>query len=154
MTAKNMKYIVKNKKYILHYNKDGEAQVDWKNYSQYSDECGFDIRNTEKNGKHYIKMLLPYGTYLIRYGKELGRYLASENTEYNQLSLPYIKESVDYHKYKVIVDDFKLYLLVDKGIAAPAFGCQGGGVQYHIIGHDNIATLLQNKILEEVADNE
>lgn len=129
---------------------DGDPEVDWSGCkTSYSDDNGFDLRNIEKNGKHYIEINLPKGTQLIRYGRETGKYTAPKGTRYEELSLPYIKSSVEFHEYRVIVDSITVYCTVNKGIVAPMFDCNGGGVQYfHLDG--SIRKMVQKNILERV----
>jgi len=53
---------------------------------------------------------------LIRYGDSGGRFVADEGTPYKKLSLPYIQETVEFHKYRVISP-----ILVEEGLIALGF---------------------------------
>jgi len=66
---------------------------------------------------------------VIRYGFDSGKYTTEKGTLYEMLSLPYRKESLPYHEY-IVVGICEVVCLVDKGIVAPGFGSQGGGIQY------------------------
>lgn len=111
-------------------NRFGQPVVNWKYLSKHADEDGFDIRNIESNGKYMIKFILPYGSIIIRYGSEIGHFSAPKGTAYEELSLPYIPESLEYNEYKVVADNVRIICIVDKGRVAPGFGSQGGAVQY------------------------
>lgn len=77
---------------------DGEPIVNWKLLSLHADRDGFDIFNIEKNGYYKIEVELPYGTIIIRYGNETGRFSAPKGTKYEELALPYVKETWSYVK--------------------------------------------------------
>ena len=83
--------------------------------SKFADKDGFDIRNIEKNKKYKIEIELPYGTILIRYGNETGRFSAPKGTKYEDLALPYVKNTVEYNEYKVIATGIKVICVVEKG---------------------------------------
>ena len=89
-----------------------------------ADRDGFDIR------EDICEVILPVGTRLVRYGYETGSYTAPVGTAYEELSLPYKRESMPYHEY-VVKDSCSVQLcLVKKGIVAPGFNNKGGGVQF------------------------
>lgn len=111
--------------------KYGQPVVNWSYLSKYADEEGFDIRNIEKNGKYKIKVKLPYGSILIRYGSELGRFTAPKGTEYEKLALPFVKETVEYNEYKVMSTKVMVVCIVQKGKVAPGFNSDGGAIQYY-----------------------
>lgn len=111
-------------------NRFGQPAVNWSCLSKYADDDGFDIRNRELNGKHTVDFTLPYGSVIIRYGSEIGRFSAPKGTAYERLSLPYVPESIEYNEYKVIADNVRIKCLVEKGIVAPGFDSEGGAVQY------------------------
>ena len=111
-------------------NRFGQPIVNWNYLSKYADDDGFDIRNIESNGKHTIEYILPYGSRIIRYGSEIGHFSSPKGTAYEELSLPYIPESMEYNEYKVIADNVRIVCVVDKGIVAPGFDSLGGAVQY------------------------
>lgn len=110
--------------------KFGQPIVNWDCLSIHADKNGFDTRNIEDNGKHTVKFILSYGSIIIRYGSEKGYYSAPKGTSYDKLSLPYVKESLEYNEYKVIANNVSIICIVDKGIVAPGFDSEGGAVQY------------------------
>ena len=109
---------------------NGEPIVNWKLLSKYADNDGFDKRNIEKNDKYKMEVELPYGTILIRYGNEVGKFTAPKGTKYESLALPHIKDTVEYNEYKVIANGVKVICIVEKGKVAPGFDSDGGAVQY------------------------
>lgn len=120
-------------------------EVNWNLVTQCNnnaDEDGFDIRY------EISECVLPAGTKIIRYGNEIGRYTAPIGTTYEMLSLPYVKETIEYHEYNV-VEPTKVKCEVSKGIVASAFGQVGGGVQYK--HQKSIAKLLEEGVLKEDA---
>lgn len=127
---------------------NGEPAVNWKLLSHYADKDGFDIRNVEKNGKYKNEIELPYGTIIIRYGNETGRFSAPKGTKYEDLALPYIKDTVEYNEYKVVAEVIKVRCIVNSGKVAPGFGSEGGAVQYlHPI---TIRQSVESKLLERI----
>ena len=46
------------------------------------------------------------------------------------MGLHYVKETVEYHVYRVIANDYKVQCTVIKGRVAPMFFSGGGAVQY------------------------
>jgi len=71
------------------------------------------------------KSLLPTGKMIDLYGDEGGRFASPLGTPYEERSLPYVKDSQEYHAYKL---DKSLDVL--EGKTAPAFNQRGGGTQY------------------------
>lgn len=132
------------------FDENGEPKINWKEFTpDFADDNGFDKRNVEENGNYWIKVTLPFNTVLIRYGPETGKFTAPEGTDYDMLSLPYIRESVEFHKYRVRSNDITVYSYVHKGKVAPMFGSSGGAVQFfHPNG--NILQLLRKGILERM----
>lgn len=126
---------------------DNKKHINWE--SEFGDEHGFDKRNIEENGYYYIEISLPRDTIIIRYGSEDGSYTAPEGSEYEELGLPYIKEEVQFHKYKVKVDSITVYCKVDKGKVAPIFDSPGGAIQYYH-KDQSIGDLVDDKILERI----
>ena len=122
-------------------------EVNWKKL-KFADRHGFDIRNREKNGNYIIEVKLPFGTKLLRYGGEGGHYTAPLGTPYEQLSLPYKKETVEYHEYVVIANEITVICKVDKGIVAPGFDSDGGAIQY--LHHETIGEELKNEVLDKI----
>lgn len=106
------------------YDANGEPVINWDLLS-HADKDGFDLRNIETNNKHTIEVELPFGTIIIRYGNKAGRFSAPKGTRYEELSLPYQKDTVEYNEYKVIADKIKVGCIVEKGIVAPGFGSEG-----------------------------
>ena len=125
---------------------DGEPIVNWKLLSLHADRDGFDIFNIEKNGYYKIEVELPYGTIIIRYGNETGRFSAPKGTKYEELALPYVKETVEYNEYKIIADRAKVMCIVEKGKVAPGFGSNGGAIQY--MHPMSMIKLMRKNILE------
>lgn len=155
-TIKNDKgEIIEGKKQLLKqeyglgkFYSNGEPMVNWSLLSDFADENGFDKRNSEKNGKYKIEMELPYGTIIIRYGNEIGRFTAPKGTKYEDLALPYVKDTVEYNEYRVIAEKIKVTCVVEKGKIAPGFGSNGGAIQYmHPI---NMKESIRTKLLERV----
>ena len=118
-----------------------------------ADNNGFDKKHLEPNETYRMKVILPKHTRLIRYGSEIGSYTAPAGTLYEELSLPYEKESVFYHEYEVIADSITVTSFVKKceverGKAAPGFDYPGGGVQYF---HPfNMIKSVNLKLLKEI----
>lgn len=128
--------------------KDGEMVINWD--SCYGDCRGFDKRNVEPNGHYYMEVTLPRGTLLIRYGTEFGRNTAPKGTPYEQLGLPYLKDTVEYHEYEVIADSIKVYCEVLRGRVAPIFDSPGGGIQYFHGENNTMKRLISEMILKRV----
>lgn len=127
---------------------NGEPIVNWKLLSKFADEDGFDTRNIEKNGSYKMEVELPYGAIIIRYGNETGRFTAPKGAKYEELALPYVKETVEYNEYRIIADRIKVLCIVEMGRVAPGFGSNGGAVQY--MHPMSIRELMRNNILERV----
>lgn len=109
----------------------GEPIPDWSLLSEEADKHGFDKTNQESNGKHIIEIELPPGTIIIRYGNESGKYTAPQGTDYENLSMPYKKETVPYYEYKVVAKSLHVTCVVQKGKVAPGFDSKGGAIQYY-----------------------
>ena len=69
---------------------------------------------------------------------------APKGTPSKMRPLPYYETPNAYHVYRVI----KPIENVEAGRSAPAFGEQGGGIQYHL--PTNVQELIENGYLEEV----
>lgn len=124
-------------------------EVRWDDYRQsIADENGFDTRNREDNGEYTIEIELPFDTQLIRYGSDRGRFTAPVNTPYEELSLPYVQETIEFNSYRVIADSIVVHCRAQKGIVAPMFDSRGGGIQY--LHECTIRELLKSGVLEEV----
>lgn len=118
-------------------------EINWEKLREenpYADENGFDTRYEQK------EIVLPAGTRIIRYGSPYGRYTAPYGTLFEQLSLPYKKETVEYHEY-VVMSPVSVKCRVIAGIIASGFDQPGKGVQY--IHKTAIANLLKDGILKE-----
>lgn len=124
--------------------------VRWEAYRQDSaDDDGFDKRHQEENGDYLMEVSLPKGTLLLRYGSETGHFTAPLHTPYETLGLPYVRETVEYHEYRVEADGLRVLCLVKRGRAAPMFDSPGGGVQY--LHPNSIRVLIRRRVLAEVA---
>ena len=56
-------------------------------------------------------------------------FTTDKGTPYSKLSLPYVKETMEYHEY-IVTKDIHVFCYVTQGIAAPKFNMPGGGIQY------------------------
>lgn len=93
----------------------------------------------EKNGSYNLSK----GSTVVRYGSERGSFVTDPGTPYSKLSLPYDKDSVEYHEYRVNSE-----IPCTKGTVAPAFGEKGGGVQY--MTNESIGELIESGALTRV----
>lgn len=130
------------------FDSKGEPIVNWNLLSKYADENGFDTRNIEEGGGYTITIELPYGTHIIRYGNPTGRFTAPKATRYEDLALPYVKETVEYNEYRVIAEKIKVVCIVEKGKVAPGFGSKGGATQY--MHPMSIMESIRTKLLERI----
>ncbi len=128
--------------------KYGNPLPDWPKEDDFVDNYGF-AKNGIKTG-YYINVTLPKGTMIGRYGHEGGKLTAPKGTPFEMLSLPYNKETIEYHEYVVIADGIHVKCLVDKGEIFPAFDCPGGGIQY--LHPQTIAQELADYKIEEVTE--
>ena len=131
-----------------YYDDDGNEHVNWRPEDSIIDSDGFDKRNIEINGFYTQEILLPYGKLICRYGNTRGRITTDLDSAYEQLGLPYIKETVEYHTYRVIADGLLVKCMVTRGRVAPMFNSTGGAVQYKHF--QNIFKELEYNKLEEV----
>lgn len=129
-------------------NEKGKKVINWK--GEFSGEHGFDIRHKEENGYYYMEILLPQNTIIVRYGSEYGSNTTAKGTPYEQLGLPYIKETVQYHEYRIIADNIKVLCKVQRGIVAPIFDSPGGAVQYYHGEENSMRALMRKKQIERV----
>lgn len=135
-----------------------ERNVNFDDFLIDADNRGFDITknlNPHPNGDDtawYVTTLLPKGTKLLRYGNEGGQYTAPIGTKYEELSLPYKEECLEYYEYEVIGScEVCLCCIVQQGVVAPGFDMPGGGVQYY---HSRaVIDLVKDKILRRVDIN-
>lgn len=103
--------------------------IDWRSFAVNADDQGFDMTAID-GGEYRKEVILPKGTLIARYGEPFGRYTTLRGTKYESLSLPYAKDTVEYHEYKVI-EDIRVQCVVDKGKVAPNFEKEGGAVQFY-----------------------
>ena len=96
-------------------------------------------------GTHQTVTLEP-GTVFDRYGSPEGTYTSPEGTPYDARSLAYSENPNAYHKYEVL----KPLDSVVMAEVAPAFGCEGGGTQYHM--PLNMRELIELGYIKEVFD--
>jgi hypothetical protein len=78
-------------------------------------------------GSKIPEYVLDEGYQLVRYDTLDGSYFAPIDTPYEKMSLPY-----DESKVKVSYWEVKEPFYVEKSVAAPAFGQEGGGIQYRL----------------------
>lgn len=135
-----------------YYDENGNEHVNWVEENEDVDSDGFCKHHTELNGFYKMDVDLPYGTYICRYGNTRGRLTSDINSVYEELGLPYIKETVEFHVYRVVVDNLKVQCTVQKGKVAPMFNSPGGAVQYK--HYQSIAKELAQKKIEEVFNYE
>lgn len=131
-----------------YYDINGNEHVNWAEEDEQVDADGFFKHHLEPNGFYKMDIVLPYGTLLCRYGSRRGRLTSNIHTPYESLGLPYVKETVEYHAYRVIADGLKVQCTVQRGCVAPMFNSLGGATQYK--HYQSIADELAQKKLEEV----
>ena len=110
----------------------GIPHIDWGSENDICDKDGFDKRYHPDTGNEtYVieDYIIPHGTVICRYGSPMGRFTTLKGTDYEKLALPYVKETIEYHEYKVS-EDLKVQCLVIKGIVAPKFNSNGGAIQF------------------------
>ncbi|WP_207727378.1 TNT domain-containing protein [Clostridium vitabionis] len=94
---------------------------------------------------------MPKGTLLWRFGNPEGKFTTKNETEYNELSLPWKIETVEFHVYIVISGHLtvqEIPLSVQEGRSAAMFGRKGGGVQYMHFRNMNME--MREGFLQEV----
>ena len=124
--------------------KDNIPHVDWGIPDDKCDKDGFDktFRPIRGSKEYIIKdYIIPKGTIICRYGSEFGSFTTNIGTPYEELGLPYVKETVEYHEYQVS-KDIHVECHVSYGKVAPKFLSDGGGIQY----------LHRQKIKDELVD--
>ncbi len=131
-----------------YYDEDGCEHVFWTPENDIVDCDGFDKRNIEPNDYYCMDIVLPYGKIICRYGNKRGRLTTDLDSNYDDLGLPYVKESVEYHEYKVVADGLRVKCMVLRGRVAPMFYSKGGAVQYK--HEQSIAQEMFQGKLEEV----
>lgn len=113
---------------------------------QDADSKGFYKKARYSNGKHTKMTVLPVNSLLIRYGDVAGRFVADDGTPYEKLSLPYKKETVEFHRYRVIRP-----FSVEEGYVAPGFDnndCNELAIQY--FSEKSINDLIDIYIAEDL----
>ncbi len=106
--------------------------IDWGKETEQCDKNGFDkdFRPIEGSEEYIIRnYILPKGTMICRYGSMGGLFTTTKGTEYENLSLPYVKETIEYHEFKV-TEDLSVDCYVSKGRVAPKFSSPGGAIQF------------------------
>ena len=106
--------------------------INWGNETEICDKDGFDKEYRPINGsaEYIIKdYIIPKGTMICRYGFLGGLFTTIKGAEYEYLGLPYVKESIEYHEFKVS-EDLSVDCRVIKGKVAPKFNSEGGAVQF------------------------
>lgn len=112
------------------YDEDMNPHPFWQPEDESVDSYGFDKRHVEENGSYIQEVILPRGTMLCRYGPPQGRMTTNAGIPYELLGLPYKKETIAYHEYKVIADGVIVQCKVLRGFVYPTFGSKGNVVQY------------------------
>lgn len=106
--------------------------INWGSEDEVCDADGFDkrYRPMEEEIVYVIDdYVIPQGTYICRYGSPEGRFTTYKGTPYEGLGLPYVKETIEYHEYRVS-EDIRVRCYVTKGVTAPKFNSLGGAVQF------------------------
>ena len=128
-------------------NDGGKMIINW--YGPRADCRGFDKEHREPNGLHRMLVELPVGTMLLRYGTPGGYYTAPKGTAYEELSLPFEKDSMEYNEYRVINRSLTVEVCqCERGRAAPLFDQPGGGIQYY--HKQSVAELVRKNLLERI----
>lgn len=125
-----------------HVDELGRMIIHWTKENKDVDGKGFDKNHRESNGEYIQQVVLPKGVILCRYGNPNGQLTAPQGTPYEQLALPYDKETIAYHEYEVIADNVTVTCIVTKGRTYKMFDSPGGATQY----------LHPQSIRDEIAD--
>lgn len=107
----------------------------------YAADFGYD------NRFKIINVVLAPGMLIVRYGRTDGSFVTEYGTPYEKIGLPYKKETIEYHVYRVVKETTADMII--KGISAAAFDSEGGGVQYMLLKH-NVYRLCKEGYIEEV----
>ena len=127
---------------------DGRIIVIWSGENNDHDGNGFDKHHLEDNGEHTKVVLLKKGTVIARYGSPGGRFTTDSQSDYSKLSLPYARESIEYHQYEVLSDQLPVLCYVTRGRVAPMFDSPGGAVQY--MHEQKISLEIEDGKIQEV----
>ena len=105
--------------------------INWGTETDVCDANGFDKNYRPDDSDIYLieNYIIPNGSIICRYGNPSGMFTTIKGTAYEELSLPYIKETIEYHEYKVTAD-LSVKCIVTKGVVAPKFSSLGGGIQF------------------------
>ncbi len=111
--------------------KENVPHIKWGEETDKCDSDGFDkkYRPIDGSDEYVVDYLLPKGTIICRYGTNNGRFTTIKGTSYELLSLPYIKDTIEYHEY-IVSKDVNVKCYVKKGISAPMFNSPGGAIQF------------------------
>lgn len=140
-------YVVRDRSFLMTDEK-GRIKINWS--GPRADSDGFDKEHREPNGRPRMLVELPVGTELLRYGAPGGSFTAPKGTDYEQLSLPYEKSSMEYNEYRVIAHGVLVEVCTaERGRVAPLFNQPGGGIQYYH-GDDSVQDLLDAKKLKRI----
>lgn len=141
-------YLVdKEGKYIV--DEKGQPKLRWE--APGVDGDGFDENHREPNGEYKMWVELPVGTHLLRYGSPNGRFTAPAGTPFEELSLPYTRDSLEYNEYIVIADGVRVEVCTaERGRVGPLFDQPGGGIQYNHGKGNSVQKLLDDKKLERI----
>ena len=127
----DIKIMLSNERYG-YVDEDNIPHIDWGNETEKCDKNGFDkdYRPEEGSDEYVIKdYILPKGSMICRYGFMGGLFTTTKGTEYEKLGLPYKKETIEYHEFKV-TEDLSVDCYVWKGVVAPKFSSSGGAIQF------------------------
>lgn len=111
---------------------DNIPHINWGKETDICDSNGFDknYRPISDSNNYVISdYIIPKGTIICRYGFSGGYFTTTKGTEYELLGLPYVKESIEYHEYRVS-EDLSVDCYVTKGKVAPKFLSCGGAIQF------------------------
>lgn len=111
---------------------DNNPHINWGGETESCDINGFDksYRPLNDSDSYIIEdYILPKGTIICRYGFPRGFFTTEKGTSYDLLGLPYVRETIEYHEYKVS-EDLRVTCIVRKGVIAPKFQSAGGGIQF------------------------
>ncbi|HAG69035.1 MAG TPA: hypothetical protein DCL38_03585 [Lachnospiraceae bacterium] len=112
--------------------KNNIPHINWGIENEKCDADGFDkeYRPVDGSNEYVIRdYIIPKGTIVCRYGFPGGMFSTLKGSEYEDLGLPYVKETIEYHEFKV-TEDLTVDCLVTKGLVAPKFQSEGGAVQF------------------------
>ena len=112
--------------------KENIPHIDWGEETEKCDKNGFDkeYRPVYGSDEYIIEdYVIPKGTIICRYGFLGGLFTTIKGAEYENLGLPYVKETIEYHEFKV-TEDLSVACRVIKGLVAPKFKSKGGAIQF------------------------